>query len=202
MDIGCSVTSPELTMSMLILGVILWSMVHLSPSLAPGVKAGLIAKADTVVYKGLFGLLIVASIVLMTLGWQATLPSLVFAPPAWGRGLNSLLTLLAALLLLGPYIRSNVSRFIRHPQLLAVVMWGIGHVLASGQLRALILFGGLAVWAALEIPLISRREGAWKKPPPVPAIADFRLLIAGVMIFAIMVFTHGWLFGISVVPRW
>ena len=44
-------------------------------------------------------------------------------------------------------IPNNVKRLLRHPQLTGVALWGIGHLLANGESRSIILFGGLGAWA-------------------------------------------------------
>lgn len=185
----------------LVLGLLLWSLVHMVPAVPMSVRTRLIERTDLVVYKGIFAVLIAASVVLMVVGWKAGSDDLAFTPQAWGRGLNLVTMLVASVLFLGPYIGSNVKRVIRHPQLTGVILWGLGHIIASGQWRGVVLFGGLAVWALIEIALLNRRDGAWEKPAPVSRMADFRLVVAGLMFFALFMFTHKWLFGVAAIPE-
>jgi len=68
---------------------------------------------------------------------------------------------------------------------------------ANGESRSLILFGGLTLWAVLEIVLVNRRDGAWNKPKPAPIRNDVGLVIGGLLAYAGMVFAHSWLFGVN-----
>ena len=101
---------------------------------------------------------------------------------------------------MAPYLQNNLKRMIRHPQLTGMLLWGVGHVLATGQVRSLVLFGGLGVWALIEMILINRRNGAWTRPDSVPWVNALRLVLAGLGFFAVFMFTHVELFGVSPVP--
>ena len=186
----------------LIAGVILWSVLHFMPAVPTGIRSKLIERTDVVVYKGVFALVIVLAVLLMVMGWKTTSREFAFQPPAWGATVNLVLMLATSVLLLAPYLENNIKRIFRHPQLTGFVLWGAGHVLATGQVRSLVLFGGLGAWALVEILLINRRDGAWQKPGAVSALADFRLLLAGLGFFMIFMFTHLMLFGVSPVPTW
>ena len=93
-----------------------------------------------------------------------------------------------------------LRRLIRHPQLTGVLAWGLGHLFSNGEARSLILFGGLALWAGLQMILLNRRDGAWQKPERVPVGSDLKLLLTGAGFFAIFMYTHEWLFGVGPVP--
>jgi hypothetical protein len=81
-----------------------------------------------------------------------------------------------------------------------VATWAGAHLLANGDSRSLVLFGGLGVWAVLEIILINRRDGAWEKPEPLPLSADVTPLIAAAVAFAVLLFVHPWISGVSGMP--
>ncbi len=186
----------------LIAGVILWGALHFMPAMPDGIRSKLIERTGMVVYKGAFALLIVLAVLLMVMGWKATPREFAFEPPAWGATVNLVFMLATSVLFLAPYVENNIKRILRHPQLTGIVLWGAGHVLSTGQVRSLVLFGGLGVWALVEMLLINRRDGAWLKPSRVGALADFKLLLAGLGFFIIFMFTHLRLFGVSPVPTW
>ena len=181
----------------LVLGILLWSFLHFLPAADLGIRRNLISRLGENPYKGVFALLMVLSIYLVYRGWTATIPVAVYPPPVWGRHLAALIMLAAFILFFAPYPRNNFKRFLRHPQLTGVILWGAAHLLANGESRSLVLFGGFTLWAVLEILLINRRDGAWKKPGPASMKNDFGLVIAGLLAFAGMVFAHGWLFGVN-----
>lgn len=184
-------------MNLLIVGVVLWSVTHLFPAYAPGARRNLIARLGEKAYKGMFALVIVAALALIVMGWKATLPDFLYAPPTWGRHLTALLVLIAFILFGASHGRNNIRRIVRHPQLSGVIIWGIGHLLANGETRSVILFGGLTAWAVLSILLINRREGAREKPEPAPVRKDVIAVVAGVVVYAVVAGAHQWLFGFS-----
>ena len=188
-------------MTYLIAGVLLWSLVHLLPSAMTRVRSALVRKTGEPVYKAGFGILIIISVLLMIKGWKLLPDEKLFQPFGWADELCLLLMLATSVLFFAPYMQTNISRFLRHPQLTGVVLWGVGHVLATGQLRSLVLFGGLGAWAVLEIILINQREGAWQKPEPASLRSELKLAIAGMCFFLLFMFTHNGLFGVTAVPQ-
>ena len=126
-------------MTMLFLGVILWCAVHLFPALAPAVRQRLL-DASEARYKSIFSLFVIGSLVLIVFGWRAAADgqTLVYDHPEWGRVVNMALMLAALILFVSGLMRTNLKRFIRHPQLTAVVLWAIGHLLANGDSRSVI----------------------------------------------------------------
>jgi uncharacterized membrane protein len=106
--------------------------------------------------------------------------------------------LLAFFLFVASGQKTNVERLIRHPQLTSVIIWAGAHLLSRGDSRSLVLFGTLGVWALLEIPLISRRQGAWQRPAPAPLKAELKPLAIAVVVFLVVSALHPYLFGVSV----
>jgi uncharacterized membrane protein len=179
------------------LGVLIWSINHAMPSLAPGVKASLVSRLGEGPYKGVFALTIVLSIVLMVIGWRSAVADIVYEPPTWGRHLTMLLMLIAFLLFAFSHGKSNMKRFIRHPQLTAVLVWAIAHLLANGDSRSVVLFGVIGAWALIEMGLLNRRDGAPKPPEPRPWSAELKPVVIGAVLYIVFVFAHPWLFGVS-----
>lgn len=184
-------------MTRLALGVLLWSFAHFIPSLFAGPRRKLVERVGENAYKGLFLLLTVLAIYLLISGWKAAVPESVYLPPAWGRHVTALLTLAGFILFFAPYPPNNIRRLLRHPQLTGVILWGVGHLLANGEARSILLFGGFAAWAVLEMVVINRRDGAWTRPEPAPLKNDVFLVVGGVAVYLLVAFSHRWLFGFS-----
>ncbi len=181
----------------LTLGILLWGLTHLIPAAFSGLRKNLLGKLGENGYKGAFTLLMVLAIYLVISGWKAAVPESVFLPPVWGRHVTALLVLIGFVLFFAPYPPNNIKRMLRHPQLTGVVCWGVGHLLANGEARSIVLFGGLALWAIIEMVLINRRDGAWRKPAPAPRKNDIILVVAGLAAYVIVASAHQWLFGFS-----
>jgi uncharacterized membrane protein len=188
-------------MTLLIIGVALWSVTHLFPALAPTARQGLVARLGEKAYKGGFALLIVAALALIIMGWKtappATVSDFLYAPPAWGRHVTALLVLIAFILFGASHGANNIARRIRHPQLTAVLLWGAGHLIANGETRSVVLFGGLVAWSIVSIVLINRREGPRVRPDPAPLRKDVIAIVAGLVVYVIFAGAHQWLFGVS-----
>jgi len=179
------------------LGVLLWSLTHFIPTVFTGLRKNLLTRLGEYGYKGLFALLIALAIYLIVSGWKATVPEFVYVPPVWGRHVTALLVLIGFVLFFAPYPPNNLRRLLRHPQLTGVICWGFGHLLANGEGRSIILFGGLTIWAHLEIFLINRRDPEWTRPAPVPRRNDVFLVAGAIVAYVIVVSAHQWLFGFS-----
>jgi len=186
-------------MCLLILGLVLWSVVHLFPSIAKGTREYIISKLGLGPFKGIFALLIVSSVVLIVFGWRSIEPSDVYSPLSWGRHVTFLLVALTFILFVAARRQTNIKRILRHPQLTGLVLWGFGHLFANGDNRSLILFSSLIVWAILEMILINRREGEWKKPDPVPVKNDVITVIGGCVLYTVLLFAHPYLSGIKLI---
>lgn len=184
-------------MTKLVLGVLLWSFMHFLPAVEAGFRKALIARLGENPYKGIFALLMGLSIYLMITGWKTAIPELVYEPPAWGRHGTALLVLIAFVLFTAPYPANNFKRILRHPQLTGLACWGVGHLLSNGEMRSIVLFGGLTAWAIVEMLLINRRDGEWSRPDPAPVKNDILLLASGIVVYAAFLFSHQWLFGVS-----
>lgn len=184
-------------MMILILGLILWSAMHLLPSVAPSLRQAAVDKLGLKAYSGVFALLVLTAVALMVLGWRGSQPSSVYLPPESMRPVALLLMVLAFLCLGASNRATRIGRMIRHPQLTGLLLWSISHLMTNGDSRSLILFVWLGSWAVLEMILISRREGQWQKPQ-APAWTKEVLgaaITLGVM--AVVMFIHPWLAGVS-----
>lgn len=187
-------------MAFLILGMLLWIGIHLIPSVARPFRAQLIERLDEQKYQGVFALGILTSIALIVFGWRSATPSLVYAAPAWGRTAAIVLLYPALVLFIASGLPTNIKRVLRHPQLSGVLVWSIGHLLANGDSRSLVLFGGMGAWALVAMTTINRRDGERARPEATPLSGDLKPVLAGAVAYAILLFAHPYLSGVSVIP--
>ncbi len=111
----------------------------------------------------------------------------------------------------------GIFRVTRHPFQWSVVLWAVAHVIASGDLAGLILFGGFGALALIGTCLIDRKyalkRGAdWQafaaasSNLPFAAIAAGRQrfvfaeigwwrLALGLLVYLVLLAAHPWLFG-------
>ena len=181
----------NLTMTLLILGVLLFATVHYIPSLAPGVRAAWQSRFGENGYKGLFSLLLLLSFGLMIGGWRSATPSHLYVPPAGLHSLALAMLVLAFLLLAASNLKTRLRRS-------AVAIWAAAHLLLNGDSRSLVLFGGLGLWALSEIAAINRRDGVWIKEP-APGLGSEALTgLVAALTLAVVIYLHPWLAGVPV----
>lgn len=183
-------------MALLIAGVVLWSVAHLFPAIAPDGRTILTSKLGAGPYKGLFALDIVIALGLIIFGWKSSTPAMVYAVPVIDDTVPLALVILSIVLFVAASLPNNLKRYVRHPQMMAVVLWGASHLMTNGDSRSVVLFGGLTAWAILEVVFINRRDGAWQRPAAVPFVKDVVTGIVAIAAIAAIVAFHARLFGV------
>lgn len=186
-------------MNMLLAGLVLFALVHLVPALAKGFRANLIERLGENGYKGIFSLLLMAGLALIVFGWRGAHPDFVYAPPPALRLPALLLVILGFYLFVVSGRPSRIKRYIRHPQLSGVALWGIAHLILNGDSRSLVLFGGMTLWAVLEIVVINRRDGEWQKPEAPALGTDLATAVVAAVVVAVVIAIHPWIAGVAVV---
>jgi len=111
----------------------------------------------------------------------------------------------------------GVIRITRHPIMWGVMLWAGAHVLARGDVKSAVFFGGLFLVALAGTLSMDRRKranpdfvrfAALTSHVPFVAIAQGRNRLVwreigwlrpaiGLAAFALFLFAHGWLFGVS-----
>lgn len=187
-------------MNWLIAGLAIFISVHLLSAAAPASVAGLKDAVGANAYRTVYSVLVLVGITLIVFGWRQAIPIVVYAPPTWGKH-TALLLMLAAIYLFGAsHAKLAVTRVVRHPQLTAVLLWSLAHLMANGDIRSLVMFTSLGAWAAVEIPLINRREGEWQKPPPASGRSEIIGLVVSAVVYLVLLALHPYFAGVSPLP--
>ena len=174
---------------LMILGMALWIAAHFFKRLAPDARASMGDKA-----KGPVALVLLVSVVLMVIGYRGADFVPVYQMDAPARYLNNLL-MLPAIAFMG--LGSSQSRLLptmRHPMLTGFLIWVFAHLLVNGDKDSIILFGGLGIWAVVQMWLINHAEGNFTpKRKPGTVAGDIRLVVITVVLYAIIAGIHIWL---------
>lgn len=176
-------------MWMLLGGVLLWSGAHLFKRLFPTQRAALGSAGQLVVT-----VLLVASLVLMVSGYRSADSSTLWVLRADYYWAVAPLLSLPFYLFAADICKSKLLLAVPHPQLTAVMVWATGHLLINGDVASLLLFGGLLLWAVIQLLLIVRQGAAPDKSRvrdgyPVEAAA----LALGVVLYLGAGWAHGYL---------
>ncbi|PTE21014.1 hypothetical protein C5F48_14470 [Cereibacter changlensis JA139] len=171
-------------MLLLILGVALWVAVHLFKRVAPEARRPLGEK-----FKGVAAILLVVSVVLMVIGYRGWESPVLYAtgPGFWH--FNNLLMVIALIVFGAGMAKGWLWTKIRHPQLYGFTLWAIAHLLVNGDLASLILFGGLGIWALVEVALINRQD-TWVRPASGGIKRDGALVAISLVMYGLIAGIH------------
>lgn len=172
----------------LVLGVLLWSGAHLFKRIAPDARARLGDKA-----KGPISLALLVSVVLMVVGYR-----MADGTVYWGRGpiltgINNVLMLLAIYLFAAAGMKTRITRLTRNPQMNGFKAWATAHLLVNGDTPSFVLFGGLIMWAVVQMHLARRAEPAWTKPAPAPLKKEIMAIVGTLVVYVGIVVVHSYL---------
>lgn len=175
-------------MTLLVLGVLLYALLHLFTRLLPGPRAAM-GEAG----KGFVALGSLAGIVLMVIGYRGADFIPVYTPlPGMGH-LNNTLMLVSVFLFGVGGTKGFLYPRMRHPMLTGTILWAAAHLLVNGDLASILLFGGLCLWALLEIVLINRAK-PWTPPTDGRGLKGDAMNLAGTAIlYAVIAGVHIWL---------
>jgi uncharacterized membrane protein len=178
-------------MTLLIIGLILWIATHYFKRLAPDARVKLGSSG-----KGIIAAFIVVSLVLMIIGYRGADFINVWSPPSFFVHINNL-AMVFALWVYGSSAAKGAKAWpaykTRHPQLLAVKIWAVAHLLVNGDLASIILFGGLLAWAVGSVILINRAEPDWTAPAPAGRATYIRLAVISLVMLILISAIHIWL---------
>lgn len=174
-------------MLLITLGLILWTGAHFWKRIAPDHRARFGEKG-----KGIVALANIAAIILMVIGYRGAEGTFF-----WGRspaltGINNLLMLFAFYLFAASGAKTRVTKWVRNPQLTAMKVFAIAHLLVNGDTPSFLLFGGLFAWALAEVIVLNRVA----PPGPyheVPVKKEITAIIATLVVFSLTAGVHIWL---------
>jgi len=185
-------------MLLLALAVAFFAAVHLVPAV-PALKAGLVARAGRA-WGPLYGVTATLGVILIIFAFRAAPIVPVYTPPDWGRWVT-LPVMAVAFQFLGVFLfRGRLRLILRYPLAIAVFIWGLAHLFANGDERALILFGGLAAYGFAHFAL-GWMSGVRPEGPARPG-HDFMAAMAGLALYGMMVQLHPNIIGVTVLPNY
>ena len=188
-------------MTVLILGLLIFLGVHSLRIFADDWRSRQRARLGEMRWKGIYALVSLIGFVLICWGFVLARqqPVLLYVPPLALRHLNALFTLLAFVLVVAAYVpRNHLKAKFGHPMLLGVKLWAFGHLLATGMLRDVVLFGAFLLWAVVLFIVSRRRDRRTGTAYAAGTLAgDAAVLVVGVVAWIVFAFwLHLWLIGV------
>jgi uncharacterized membrane protein len=179
-------------MGYLVLGLVLFLGVHSISIVAPAWRDRTAARLGNA-WKGLYSLATIAGLVLIIRGYGTAEHEnsiVLYTPPAWTHYVTAVLMLPVFPLFLAAYFPGRIKSALRHPMLVSVMLWALAHLITTGALVNVLLFGGFLAWAVVD-----RASYSWRTQRQIPSAPPGRLndgiaVVAGLLFY--VVFEH-WL---------
>ena len=181
-------------MSLLVAGLLLFIALHLIPSVPP-LRAALVDRLGQTPYRGVFAAIALTSLVVIVWGFSQAPREPLYAAPIWGRHAAMTVGPIAGVRFAAANMPTHIRALLRHPMLLGLLLWALAHLLANGEVRSVVLFGGFALFAMVETVSAVARG---KHPPaePAPRLAmDGAAVVGGLVVAGLLMRFHGALFG-------
>ncbi|MGL4489883.1 MAG: NnrU family protein [Rhizobiaceae bacterium] len=189
-------------MTILILGIIVFLGIHTVRIVAPDFRAAQIAARGEGAWKGIYSLISAVGLGLIIWGFALARPEAAFfyEPPAWMKHINLLLMVFAFIFMMVANVPAGkLKPILKHPFLLSIKLWALGHLLSNGDLASLILFGSFLVWAIWDRIAVKRR-GDLGTTVAGPVSNDIIAIVSGLVLYVLFVWKlHEWLMGVPVV---
>jgi uncharacterized membrane protein len=186
-------------MTFLIAGILIFFGVHLVRVAAPAWRERKVARLGPGPWRGLYSAVSIAGFVLLLMGYGRVKDAggVLWTPPDGARLVAAAAMLPAFILLVATYVPGRIRAAVRHPMLLATLIWSAAHLLTNGALADVLLFGSFFAWAAVVTADAWRRTDA-APPPSLPAgrANDLIVVVVGAALWlALVAGGHRWLFG-------
>lgn len=192
-------------MTFLIIGLGIFLGAHVVTMLR-GPRATLIRQIGAGPYKGLYSLVSFLGLALIVYGFGAARAAgyvQIWNPPRAFGHVTALLVTVAFISLVAAYAPTGkIKSTLKHPMLVAVKAWALGHLLANGDLASILLFGGFLAWAvASRISLKSRPDKV--EPAPAPWGMGDAIAVGGGLVATVVmaIWLHPLLIGVPAILR-
>lgn len=185
-------------MSILILGLFIFIGIHSVRMAAPQWRSHFIAVRGEKPWNALYSVISLIGFVLIIWGYGLARSEtyFIYELPSWSKHITIVLTFIAFTLLPFNMRSGRLAPMIKHPFLLAVILWSVGHLISNGDIASIVLFGAFLIWAFTNRLSVGKRGGS--PMPTAPLIQDVAAVLIGWAIWLLLlVKIHAWLFGVS-----
>ena len=194
-------------MLLFILGLIIFFGIHMLPFF-PEYRAQLIEKIDNDMidaeglYKVIFGVISLLGLIFIGIGKGSMEFVGLWSTPIFFRYITVVLIPVAFILMVAAYTPNNIKRYVPHPMLTGVIIWGATHMMVNGDVAAIILFGSFVVYSVVAIKLANRRlydkNSQQDTQEKIPVVKDAIVIGIAMLGFLLLLWLHKPLFGRAV----
>ncbi len=194
-------------MLLFILGLIMFFGIHMLP-FYPEYRAQLIEKIDNDMidaeglYKVIFGVISLLGLVFIGIGKGSMEYIGLWSTPTFFRYITVVLIPVSFILMIAAYTPNKIKRYLPHPMLTGVIIWGATHMMVNGDVAAIILFGSFVVYSVVAIKLANRRQydknSEQDTQEKIPVVKDAIVIGIAMLGFLLLLWLHKPLFGRAV----
>jgi uncharacterized membrane protein len=172
-----------------VLGLVVFLGVHSISIVAPLWRDRIAARFGNG-WRGIYSLISIASFMVIVWGYGIARrsPVMLYAPPEWTRYIAAALMLPVFTLFLAAYLPGRIKVTIKHPMLLGAMLWAVAHLIATGMLANVVLFGSFLAWALADRISFKRRTQRSIAAAPTTKFNDAIAIAAGLLLY--VVFEH------------
>jgi len=174
----------------------------------PEYRAQLIEKIDNDMidaeglYKVIFGVISLLGLIFIGIGKGSMEFVGLWSTPIFFRYITVVLIPVAFILMVAAYTPNNIKRYVPHPMLTGVIIWGATHMMVNGDVAAIILFGSFVVYSVVAIKLANRRQynknSEQDTQEKIPVVKDAIVIGIAMFGFLLLLWLHKPLFGRAV----
>jgi len=124
-------------------------------------------------WKGIYSVVSIAGFAVMIWGFAQARqePVALYDPPLLLKQANAVFTLVAFILFVASYVpRNHFKAKLGHPQYASVKVCALGHLLATGMLHDVILFGAFLAWSIIGFTVSRKRDRAAGRTYPAGTV--------------------------------
>ncbi len=150
-------------MLLFILGLVLFFGIHMLP-FYPEYRVQLIEKLDSdtidaeILYKIVFSVISLLGLIFIGVGKGSMEFIGLWDIPVFFRYVAVVLILASFILMVAAYAPNNIKRYVPHPMLTGVIVWGVTHMLVNGDVVSLVLFGSFVAYSVVAVKLANIRQ--------------------------------------------
>jgi uncharacterized membrane protein len=188
-------------MLVMVIGLLVFFAIHLVPANVE-LRNGLVARFGETGYKAVFSIVSLIGLVLIIVGFAKLQlhpgknPQL-WVPPLWARHVAIGLMLPAMIALVAAYVPSRIHSALKHPMLVAIKLWALAHLLANGDLGALVLFGSFLAFAVYDRISVKQRAALGPLGDRM-GLNDVIVVVLGTGLYVVfLLWAHRLLIGVS-----
>lgn len=186
-------------MTQLLGGLVIFLGVHSISIVNEPWRDRMVERLGVWTWKGIYSLAALVGLLMIIRGYGEARADVIelYHSPTVLRYISLVLLIPVFPLLVAAYLPGRIKATVHHPMLLAVKLWAAAHLLVTGTVANVVLFGSILLWAFADLLSVSKREPRQIPGAPPARYNDLIAVAVGLSLYiAFLFWLHELLFGI------